>query len=96
MLHSQYQVSEYNRKRGHIGGGVGIFNNAYTFNQPVRAIAVLILNLVEPRLLHWNARTEHVGSLKQHSSALWYEHQLLRCSAEAPQLPDDLREDGGR
>lgn len=36
MLNSQYQVSEYNRRRGHIGGGINQFNNPYMFNQPVR------------------------------------------------------------
>lgn len=33
VLNSQYQVSEYNRKRGHIGGGVNFFNNHYMFQQ---------------------------------------------------------------
>lgn len=34
MLNSQYQVSEYNRKRGHLNGGIANFNNPYIFNQP--------------------------------------------------------------
>lgn len=33
VLNSHYQVSEYNRKRGHIGGGVNFFNNHYMFQQ---------------------------------------------------------------
>ena len=32
MLHSQHQISEYNRKRGHIGGGVNFFNSHHMFN----------------------------------------------------------------
>lgn len=32
MLNTHHQVSEYNRKRGHIGGGVGFFNNHHMFN----------------------------------------------------------------
>jgi len=32
VLNSQYQVSEYNRRRGHIGGGINQFNNPYMFN----------------------------------------------------------------
>jgi len=31
-LNSHYQVSEYNRKRGHIGGGLSMFNNPHMFN----------------------------------------------------------------
>jgi hypothetical protein len=32
VLNSQYQVSEYNRRRGHIGGGINQFNHPYMFN----------------------------------------------------------------
>jgi hypothetical protein len=32
VLHSQHQISEYNRKRGHIGGGVNFFNSHHMFN----------------------------------------------------------------
>ena len=51
MLNSQYQVSEYNRKRGHIGGGVPAFNHQYMFNQPSQnpgSTAMQGINLNEP------------------------------------------------
>lgn len=39
-------MSEYNRKRGHIGGGLAVFNNNYTFNNPNPLSGSHVPNLV--------------------------------------------------